>query len=156
MNDERADDVREALARVVSEAENLTDDAGAWALPEDVADAILSRFDVTPKGQALAGSELAEELEGLADSLDEHVSHEEVYRAVLSSGVVAQIKAEALREAADIASEYDREALHMRDHESDYPESRVGMQYHGMHHGAADVAIRLRRKADQIEQGGEK
>lgn len=68
----------------------------------------------------------------------------------------AQVRAEALREAADIASEYDREALHMRDHESDYPDSRVGMQYHGMHHGAADVAIRLRRRADQIEQGGEK
>lgn len=68
----------------------------------------------------------------------------------------AKVRAETLREAADIASEYDREALHMRDHESDYPESRVGMQYHGMHHGAADVVIRLRRRADQIEQGGGK
>lgn len=33
---------REALVRVISEAESATDDEGSWALPEDVADVILA------------------------------------------------------------------------------------------------------------------
>lgn len=45
---------------------------------------------------------------------------------------------------ARIAENYSEEALARRD-DSDYPESWIGMQYHGMHHGAADVAIRIRR-----------
>ena len=40
-------EVREALVRVISEAESAVDDEGAWALPEDVADAILAEFYVT-------------------------------------------------------------------------------------------------------------
>lgn len=35
------DTLREKIARVISEAESQTDEEGAWALPEDVADAVL-------------------------------------------------------------------------------------------------------------------
>ena len=33
---------RDQLAQIISDAENCTDEEGSWALPEDVADAILS------------------------------------------------------------------------------------------------------------------
>ena len=33
---------RDQLARIISDAENCTDEEGSWALPEDVADAILA------------------------------------------------------------------------------------------------------------------
>lgn len=36
------DEDREALAQIIGTAESLTDDEGAWALPEDIADAILA------------------------------------------------------------------------------------------------------------------
>lgn len=60
-------------------------------------------------------------------------------RAAYIQGRLDQAEAEAR-----IAENYSEEALARRD-DSDYPESWIGMQYHGMHHGAADVAIRIRR-----------
>lgn len=41
---------REAVARIISDAENQTDAEGSWALPEDVADALLAAFTITEKG----------------------------------------------------------------------------------------------------------
>jgi len=50
---------------------------------------------------------------------------------------------------AEIAAEYAEEARGLRDG-SDYPESWIGMQYHGQYHGATDVAIRLRARAREV------
>lgn len=60
-------------------------------------------------------------------------------RAAYIQGRLDQAEADAR-----IAESYSEEALAQRN-DSDYPESWIGMQYHGMHHGAADVAIRIRR-----------
>lgn len=40
---------REAVARIISDAENQTDAEGSWALPEDVADALLAAFTITER-----------------------------------------------------------------------------------------------------------
>lgn len=63
----------------------------------------------------------------------------DMQRAAYIRGRLDQAEADAR-----IAENYSEEALARRD-DSDYPESWIGMQYHGMHHGAADVAIRIRR-----------
>ena len=34
--------VRDKLAEIISDAENCTDEEGSWALPEDVADAVVA------------------------------------------------------------------------------------------------------------------
>jgi len=59
-----------------------------------------------------------------------------------------------MERAAVIADEYAAEARAQRDNETDYPESRQGMQVHGYMHGAQDVAIRIRRAA-RLSSGGE-
>jgi len=60
-------------------------------------------------------------------------------RAAYIQGRLDQAEADAR-----IAEGYSEEAMAQRN-DSDYPELWIGMQYHGMHHGAADVAIRIRK-----------
>ena len=60
-------------------------------------------------------------------------------RAAYVQGRLDQAEADAR-----IAEGYSEEAMALCNDSLD-PESWIGMQYHGMHHGAADVAIRIRK-----------
>jgi len=60
-------------------------------------------------------------------------------RAAYIQGRLDQAEADA-----HIAEGYSEEAMALCNGSLD-PESWIGMQYHGMHHGAADVAIRIRK-----------
>ena len=56
----------------------------------------------------------------------------------------AAIRRDQILKDAQIAKDYAEEAREYRDNQTDYPESWTSMQWHGMYHGANDVAIRLR------------
>ena len=45
---------REKLARIISEAQNCTDEDGEWSLPEDIADAILASGVIVPANNVRA------------------------------------------------------------------------------------------------------
>lgn len=63
----------------------------------------------------------------------------EIADAILASSLIAQVRAETLREAATIADEVDTQA-----------ERDLGIEYDGH---AAEVAVRIRHRADRVEQG---
>ena len=47
--------VRDKLAEIISDAENCTDEEGSWALPEDVADAVVAAGWRPPSDVSVSG-----------------------------------------------------------------------------------------------------
>ena len=64
---------RDKLAEIISDAENCTDEEGYWALPEDVADAVVAAGWRPPARDVTNhADEAIEMIEGLRAIIDSH------------------------------------------------------------------------------------
>ena len=62
---------RDKLAEIISDAENCTDEEGSWALPEDVADAVVAAGWRPPAREITT----VEELEALPNNEERAIPH---------------------------------------------------------------------------------
>lgn len=69
--------VRDKLAEIISDAENCTDEEGSWALPEDVADAVVAAGWRPPAREITT----VEELEALPNNEERAIPQEAVEAA---------------------------------------------------------------------------